>query len=123
MTICNNLNLQKFKFLCALLLVSALLCATPFVNAFAAMDLATAKQSGLVGEREDGLVASVLPNPSPDITNLVNTTNAGRMGVYRDTAAKQSIPVTDVQKIAAQKIFNLAAPGEYVQVNGQWKQK
>lgn len=123
MTMCNNLNLQKFKFLCVLLLVSALLCATPFVNAFAAMDLATAKQSGLVGEREDGLVASVLPNPSPDITNLVNTTNAGRMGVYRDTAAKQSIPVTDVQKIAAQKIFNLAAPGEYVQVNGQWKQK
>lgn len=123
MTMCNNLNLQKFKFLCALLLMSALLCATPFVNAFAAMDLATAKQSGLVGEREDGLVASVLPNPSPDITNLVNTTNAGRMGVYRDTAAKQSIPVTDVQKIAAQKIFNLAAPGEYVQVNGQWKQK
>ncbi len=87
------------------------------------MDLSTAKSSGLVGETSDGLVAATLPNPSPEISSLVNRTNKGRLMVYKETAAKQSIPLEEVQKIAAQKIFNMVAKGEFMMINGQWQQK
>ncbi|HOO50296.1 MAG TPA: YdbL family protein [Alphaproteobacteria bacterium] len=87
------------------------------------MDLATAKRAGLIGEKTDGLVAATLPNPSPDIMSLVHRTNKGRLAVYRDLATKQSIPVNEVQKIAAKKIFNQAESGEFLMIDGQWKQK
>lgn len=87
------------------------------------LTLNDAKKSGLVGEREDGLIAAVLPNPSPDVQALVNSTNNGRMAVYKDTSAKQNTPLETVRKIAAEKIISMTASGEYVQVNGQWVQK
>ncbi|HNQ91509.1 MAG TPA: YdbL family protein [Alphaproteobacteria bacterium] len=87
------------------------------------MDLVSAKRAGLIGETSDGLVAATLPNPSPEVTSLVNNTNRGRMVVYKQTAAKETIPVAEVQKIAAQKMFSMATKGELLMVGGQWVQK
>jgi hypothetical protein len=56
------------------------LCLTLFFVAPAmagSMSLMDAKSAGLIGEKQDGLVAAVLPNPSGDIQQLVNTTNSG----------------------------------------------
>lgn len=88
-----------------------------------AMDLSSAKSSGLVGEKANGLVEATLPNPSGDIKDLVTTTNAGRLEVYKQMADKQGIPLKEVQAIAAQKIYDLAGPGEFLQINGKWVKK
>lgn len=93
------------------------------VSSAFAMDLSTAKSSGLVGEKANGLVEATLPNPTSSVTDLVNTTNAGRIDVYKQMADKQGIPLKEVQAIAAQKIYEMAAPGEFLQKNGQWVKK
>lgn len=106
----------------ALTIFSAFILMIGAANA-ANMDLVSAKHAGLIGETSDGLVAATLPNPSPEVTFLVNGTNRGRMTVYKQTAAKEGIPVYEVQKIAAQKMFSLATQGEFLMVNGQWIRK
>ena len=88
-----------------------------------AMDLASAKQSGAIGEKADGLVAAISPNPPTDIQALVTETNQGRMAVYKDTATKQAVPLSQVQALAAEKLFSMAGPGQYIQSNGQWVKK
>lgn len=88
-----------------------------------AMDLMTAKDKGLIGETDMGLVDAVNTTPKTDLSGLVQTTNKGRMDVYKATAAEQGISVTEVQKIAAQKLFNMAAKGHYLKTNGVWTQK
>lgn len=87
-----------------------------------AMDLSQAKQSGLVGEKPDGLIAAVSAN-STEINQLVKETNAGRMSVYKETALKQGVSVSQVQALAAEKLYGLAGRGEYVMTNGQWVRK
>lgn len=88
-----------------------------------AMDLGSAKRSGLVGELPNGLIEATLPNPSSSLTDLINTTNAGRLEVYKKSADKQGIPLREVQAIAAQKLYELSSPGDYLMVNGKWTQK
>ena len=111
--------MKSFQNLCLLLI---LLCFPPMAMA-ASMSLTEAKHAGLVGEKADGLIAAVLPNPSPDIQDLVNTTNAGRMAVYKEMAAAQNIPLSDVRSITAQKLLGLAETGDYILTNGRWVQK
>lgn len=103
-------------------LMTALITTFAAGSAFA-MDLSSAKSSGLVGEKANGLVEATLPNPSGDVTDLVNTTNSGRLDVYKQMAEKQGIPLKEVQAIAAQKIYDIAAPGEFLQKNGKWVKK
>lgn len=103
-------------------LMAAIITTFAVGSAFA-MDLSSAKSSGLVGEKQNGLIEATLPNPSADITDLVNTTNAGRMDVYKQMAEKQGIPVKEVQAIAAQKIYDLAGSGEFLMKNGKWIKK
>lgn len=88
-----------------------------------AMDLATAKQEGLVGEQENGLVGLIDPNSPDAVQILVKQTNQGRLKVYNETAANQHIPVSQVQAIAAQKIISMTPGGQYIQRNGRWVQK
>lgn len=99
-------------------IISAFAISTSF-----AMDLGSAKSSGLIGEKPNGLVEATLPNPSADITDLVNTTNSGRLDVYKQMADKQGIPLKEVQAIAAQKMYSLAAPGEFLMKDGKWVKK
>ncbi len=87
-----------------------------------ALDLASAKQQGLVGEKSDGLIGAV-SGGNAEVQKLVSETNAGRMAVYKDTAAKQGIPVGQVQSIAAQKLIGMTGPGGYVMTNGSWVKK
>ena len=99
------------------------LITTFTIGAAFATDLVTAKSSGLVGEKENGLIESTLPNPTADLTDLVNTTNSGRLEIYRQMAAKQGIPLKEVQAIAAQKIYDAAKPNEFLMKNGTWVKK
>lgn len=105
-----------------LLLTTLTLIGFSAGSAFA-MDLDSAKRSGLVGEKPNGLIEATLPNPSSDLENLINTTNSGRMEVYKSSAEKQNIPVKEVQAIAAKKIYERARPGDFLMINGKWEKK
>lgn len=109
------------KFFALLLACAALTLLAPATAH--AIDLSSAKQEGLVGEKPDGLVAAVSPNAPAAVQKLIAETNQGRLKVYAETAAKQNIPVSQVQAIAAQKLIERAPSGQYVMVNGQWVQK
>ncbi len=102
--------------------MAAIITTFAIGSAFA-MDLSSAKSSGLIGEKQNGLVEATLPNPSGDITDLVNSTNSGRLEVYKQTAAQQGIALREVQAIAAQKIYDLASPGEFLMKDGKWIRK
>jgi uncharacterized protein YdbL (DUF1318 family) len=99
-----------------LALALAMLAVTP---AFA-LDLSTAKDKGLVGETREGLIAVVNPPADPDIRQLVERVNEGRMDVYQKTAKRQDISVDKVQKLAAQKLIKKAESGHYIKKNGGW---
>jgi len=94
-----------------------------FSMAAYAMDINSAKHSGLIGEKPNGLIAATLPNPSPDLVQLIETTNAGRMDVYKQAADSQNIALKEVQAIAAHKIYELANPGDFLMINGKWQKK
>lgn len=88
-----------------------------------AMDLASAKKEGLVGEQTDGLIGVVFSKPTPELLALVESTNKGRLAVYQDMATKQGLTLNQVREIAANKILQKEAPGNYIQVNGTWSVK
>ena len=87
-----------------------------------ALDLNSAKDKGLVGETSMGLIEAVSA-ATPDVKELVSSTNQGRMDVYKHTAAEQGVPVTEVQTLAAQKLFGMAAKGHYLKTSSGWMQK
>ena len=89
-----------------------------------ASPLDDAKAAGLIGERPDGYVAAVQPNPAPDIAALVADINAKRRAAYQDIAAKENVPVDQVGALTAEKIRRQARVGEYFQnPDGTWSQK
>ena len=100
----------------------ALVCALALPAA--ALDLDAAKRQGLVGERTDGYLGSVAPNPPAEVRNLVADVNARRKSTYTEIAAKNGSPVEAVAAIAGQKLVDRAASGEWIDAgNGNWYQK
>jgi len=66
----------------------------------------------------------VVANPSTEIRELVNKTNAGRRKVYEELAARNNITVEAVGVVSAEKLRSQAQPGEYIQSSsGQWQKK
>jgi len=89
-----------------------------------AAPLDDAKAAGLVGERPDGYLAAVQPNPPPDIAALVKEVNAKRRAAYEDIAAKENVPVDQVGAVTAEKLKQQAPAGEYfLNPDGNWAQK
>jgi len=83
-----------------------------------------AKAAGLIGERPDGYVAAVQPNPPPDIATLVSEINAKRRAAYEDIAAKENVPIDQVGAVTAEKIKTQAPAGQYfLAPDGSWVQK
>ncbi len=106
-----------------ILFFSALiLIAAPFSSAFA-MDVATAKAEGLVGERPDGLLGVVNPPGSMEVQLLVKDTNEGRMRIYIGMSQRQKVSLPQIQAIAAENLIARTTPGQYVFSNGNWVKK
>lgn len=106
----------------------SLLLAAPFAFAGSLPVLADsvdeAKAAGLVGEKPDGYLGAVSPNPPPNIAKLVADTNAKRRQAYADIAAQNGTTVEAVAAIAAQKLYAKAAPGTYLMgADGTWQRK
>jgi len=83
-----------------------------------------AKDAGQIGERLDGFVAAVTPNPAPAIVKLVDQINRKRQAAYEEIASQEGVPVEQVAALAAEKIKAQAPAGHYfMNSDGQWEQK
>lgn len=101
--------------------LTVIFAAAAFAAAAATLD--GARRSGLVGERPDGYIGAVSPNPTPDIAELVASVNAQRKAEYARIASQNGQSVTVVEKLAAEKLIAKAAPGTYVMSGGVWVKK
>lgn len=99
----------------------ALFIAVPL--AFAAMSVETAKQQGLVGERNDGMLG-IVASPTAELKDMVEQTNAERKEKYKKIAEKRGTSLDAVQAYAGKKLIEKAAAGEYIQnAGGGWQKK
>lgn len=87
-----------------------------------AIDLDTAKADGLVGERADGYLAAVGDSPSAEVRALIDDINGKRKEQYRRIAAKNEIPLADVEALAGKKTIEKTESGGWVLVES-WRQK
>jgi len=100
-------------------IVAALALAVPA----AAGPLDDAKTAGFVGEQPDGYLGLVRPDAPADVAAMVADINAKRRAHYADIAAGTGSTVDQVGAVVAQKVYQEAAPGHYLLVNGQWVQR
>jgi uncharacterized protein YdbL (DUF1318 family) len=86
-----------------------------------ALDLDTARESGLVGEQRDGYVGLVNTSRH-DVAALVVEINTKRKIHYQEIANKQQAPLASIEKIAGEKLTDKAnKQGQYYQsANGDW---
>lgn len=111
------------KFL-SLALVALFLTFTAVPAAHAqALDVASAKYDGLIGEQPDGLLGIVTETPSQAVIALVEETNKARNAIYQDMADKQRIDINQVRMMAGEKIYKVEKKGNYLKYTGQWKKK
>ncbi len=111
----------------AILMTGTLGITTTFLpseaNAQSSMSLAQAKDKGFVGEMADGYVGIVNPPGSPDIQQLVATTNAGRMAVYDEAAKRQGVSIITVKALAGKNLREKTPPGQFIYTGGSWERK
>jgi hypothetical protein len=106
------------------LVLALMLCIALPWGAFAD-SLDDARAAGLLGERHDGYVDTVAPNPTPAIQKLKDDINAQRRKVYEQLAAQKGVPAEEVGALAAEKtISQRLKPGwYYLNSSGQWVKK
>jgi uncharacterized protein len=89
-----------------------------------ALDISAAKQAGLIGETNNGYVATVKPNPAQEVTQLVSSVNNARKEEYKKIAARNGQSLDVVEKLAAVKLIERTQAGNFVMdQNGQWVMK
>lgn len=103
------------------LIVAALIALIAPLNAYA-LDIAEAKQQGLVGETDTGYIAAV-SSPSGEVQQLVSSINAQRKQVYQNLAGKNNVPLAEVEKLAAEKAIAKTPAGQRVRIGGEWRVK
>lgn len=89
-----------------------------------ALTLDEAKTQGLVGERPDGYIAAVAPQPTDEVKTLVTSTNDGRRKVYAELAQRNGITVEAVGVVSGEKLQGNTPAGQYIlSPGGQWQKK
>lgn len=101
--------------------MAATLCLLASLSVFA-IDLDTAKADGLVGERADGYLGAVRGSASAEVRSLIDDINAKRKAQYQRIAAKNSIPLAEVEALAGKKTIEKTPARGWVFVE-TWRQK
>lgn len=91
------------------------------LSAFA-LDKETAREKGLAGEVDNGLMA-IPPGASEEAKELINTINNGRRAEYAKIAATNNLPLDTVGAMMAEKIYERLPAGTWVQQKGTWMKK
>ena len=95
----------------------ALLAAAPAL----AIDLDTAKTSGLVGEQLDDYVGLVNPGAPQEVKALVDDVNGKRRDHYQEIARRNGTEVRAVAALAGAKLVEKAPAGQWVKDStGRW---
>lgn len=98
------------------------LCAALAAYPAFALDLASARAQGVLGEKSDGYVAVLAP--APGVQQLASDINAKRKAEYQRIAAEKGQTAAVVAKLAAQQIAGQVPPGTMVQdAGGAWKKR
>jgi uncharacterized protein YdbL (DUF1318 family) len=100
---------------------SVLFGAILFSTVAFAIELDTAKETGLVGEQQNGYLGAVVQ--SSEVMELINDINAKRKAKYQELATKNGITLEQVEILAAKKAYEKTKSGHYLQLNGQWVKK
>lgn len=100
---------------------SVLVSAILFSAVTFAIELDTAKTTGLVGEQQNGYLGAIVE--SSEVMELINDINAKRKAKYQELATKNGITLEQVEVLAAKKAYEKTESGNYLQVNGQWVRK
>lgn len=84
--------------------------------------LGDAKASGQLGEMPNGYlgVVSASGSQADEIARLINQ---ARRTEYQKLATQNGIQLSDVEAIAGQKAIDKTPPGQYIQLQGQWRRK
>ena len=111
------------RWLMVLALALGIGLATP-APSYAQALLEAAKQSGLIGERPDGLVGFVAGSIPADVRTMVDQINAQRMRRYNQVAQTNGAPIDNVQAVAGRQLMDRTPAGQYVlSASGQWIRK
>ena len=87
-----------------------------------ALTMDQAKNQGLIGETNTGYLASVKSNPI--VEALVSSINQKRKAAFISKAAKAGVSVDVIAKRVAQRLYQKAAVGNYLQSTaGKWYKK
>jgi hypothetical protein len=106
------------------LVVLLLLCSGLFAGPAFALSLNEAKAEGLVGEKIDGFVGTVVADPSAEVRELVERVNRQRRQKYDEVAKERGVPLDAVAKITGEKQLERTPAGQYVAgADGRWRQK
>lgn len=95
------------------------------VTAFSvyAVDLQSAKSSGLVGEQLNGYLGIVDASAGSDVRALVKDVNAKRKAKYAAIASQNSTSLETVELLAGKKAVEKTQSGNYIQTATGWKKK
>ncbi|PSW15970.1 DUF1318 domain-containing protein [Photobacterium rosenbergii] len=89
-----------------------------------ALDLQQAKDQGLVGEANTGLIAPVTARPSQQVRSLISEVNNRRTNTFKKIAVSHGLTVKEVGHIAHKKAIERTSPGNYYQdSSGKWIKK
>lgn len=83
--------------------------------------LPAAKEAGLLGEQSNGYLGVV--RASGNAAEVAQQINAARKAEYQKVARDNGISLNDVELIAGQKAIDRTPRGQYIKLNGQWRQK
>ncbi|WP_022943004.1 YdbL family protein [Psychromonas hadalis] len=84
-----------------------------------ALDLGDAKEQGIIGEQNNGLLGVV--ESSLEVEALVKDINQRRLDKYAQIAEKNSMTVKQVSLLAGEKTIKKTPAGQYIQNStGQW---
>jgi uncharacterized protein YdbL (DUF1318 family) len=87
-----------------------------------ALDLETARSSGLAGEVDNGLLA-IPPGSAAEAQTLIVTINNSRRAEYAKVAAKNNLTLDVVGVMMFQKIYTRLPAGTWVEIQGKWTKK
>ncbi|MCQ1056947.1 YdbL family protein [Photobacterium sp. DNB23_23_1] len=103
-----------------------LLFLLSFFIAFSAfaLNLQQAKDQGLVGEANTGLIAPITARPSQEVRSLVAEVNKRRTNTFKRISVSHGLTVKEVGHIAHKKAIEKTSSGNYYQdSSGQWIKK
>jgi uncharacterized protein YdbL (DUF1318 family) len=106
------------------LLLTGLFCLCLSSPAFAELDLVKAKEMGLIGERQDGLIGMVTKENNDELKSFVEKINKGRLSYYKELSEKYDKSLMSVKLLYGRNLQKATMPGHYfLNHHGRWQKR